>query len=502
MLKQATLFNKKPNKLGLANCLFLSMIPIATGYAIGSAPAHAATLAYSGADFVLNSFSHSPTGTTTEVDVDTFTNAAPGSSINTSAEAYSIFLNQNPLAYNTALSMGMGDGNNYLGTADSKAKVVGNFSVGKKENFKFNFSGNLELRTSIDTFFRESANAAGNIYFLVLDTTDRQKIDVLDYFLLSGNLTTPVQPDYLFAKKSKRVQLDSFSTEKNFGGKEEYAWGSVAGLYQRSFKQPTNLTVVEVKQNSTKQQAQSILSNLLTSVEALATQPNISDLIVAEMGTESTELDTEVPKLSKQSIVSAIGNGSLDSQGSSKSSKLSKGNIKDAIATSDKAKNWLKGKTKYTALLPDAIVKDLQLFSNVASGAWVDPPTTYGIEYTVEGDSVITNILDFFTDDADDLFTVAAEGKILGQFRSGDNIDFVSLLGNGVSSFTITDINPSPGKTLANFNLRPLFNTKTANLQAISFDKSDSKSIPEPGSGFSLLALGVVGIASRLFAKR
>ena len=559
MLKQANGFDKKADKLGLANRLFLSMIPIATGYAIASAPALAATLAYSGADFLLNNFSHSPTGTTTDVNVNTFTNAAPGSSINTSAEAMAIFLGQNPLGYNTTLSMGIGEGNNYLGKADSKAKVVGNFLVGQNESFKFDFYGNLELRTSIDTFWGESANAAGNIYFLVLDATNSQEINVLDYFLFSGNLSTPGIPDYLFAQKSRRVQINNLSKQKDFIGKEESALGSVAGSYQRSFKKPTNLTVIEVKENSTIQQAKSLFSQLTslsgldtslqadtsdsmmlssatdlsgletsvetvatepilndpivaamgtgtstleTSVETVATEPMLTDSIVAATGTETSVLDTEVPTLSQETIVAEIGNKPLDAQGSYESSKISSGDIQTAIANSDKMQTWLKGKTQYTALLPDQIVKDLQVFSDVSSGAWVDPPTSYGIEYTVEGDSLITNILDFFTDDADDLFTVAAEGKILGKFRSGDNIDLVSLLDKGVSSLTITEINPAPGKAVANFNFRPLFNTKTASLQARSFDKYGSKSIPEPGSVLSLLAFGVLGIASRLFAKR
>ncbi len=507
MLQQAKEFDQKPNRLKLGNRLVLSLMPITAGYAIASAPALAATLSMSSANFLLNNFSHNPTGTNTEVNVNPFTNAAPGSSINTSAEAFSIFLGENPLAYNTTLSMGMGEGNSYLGTADSKAKVVGNFLVGRNESFRFDFFGNLELRTSIDTRLTESANAAGNIYFLVLDATDSKKINLLDYFLLSGNLSTPGKPDYLFVKKSNRVKLDNFSKDKSFGGKEESALASVAGRYQRSFRKPTNLTVIEIKENSIKQQAETLLKNLPSggvesAIEALATEPILSDAIVAAIGTETSQVDTPVPTLSQNAIVSTIGNDPLKTQGASKSAKMSLGDIKGAIANNNKAQTWLKGKTQYTALLPDQIVKDLQVFSNVSSGAWVDPPTTYGIEYTIEGDAVITNILDFFTDDADDLFTVAAEGKILGQFSSGDKIDFAALLDKGVSSFTVTDINPAPGKALANFNFRPLFNTNTASLQARSFDKPGSKSIPEPGSVFSLLALGVWGVASRLFAQR
>ncbi|MFB2977504.1 hypothetical protein [Microseira sp. BLCC-F43] len=572
MLKQGNEFDKKPNRLGLVHRLFLSLIPIATGYGIASTPAQAATLAYSGADFLLNNFSHKPTATSTKAESHVYTNAAPGSSIVDYGSAYAVFLQQNPLAYNTTLSLGLGAGNKYLGTSDSNAKVVGNFLVGQNESFKFDFFGKLDLKTSIDTWFTESAKAAGNIYFLVLDTTNSQNIGFLDYFLLSGNLSTPSFPDYLFAQKSRNVQINSFSKKQDFIGNEESASGSVTGAYRRNFSKPTNLTVLEVKQNSTKQQAKSLfskyntlsgldstlqanttdsmllsgatdLSKLDTSVETVASDPIFTDPIVAAItaatntlntaftldtatglensvqtvgtktmltdsnvaatATETSVLESAVPTLSQNTIVSAMGNKPLDTQGSYDSSKMSSGgDMKTAIANSTKAQTWLAGQTQYTALLPDTTVKDLQRFSNVSSGTWVDPPTTYGIEYKVEGDSVITNILDFFTDDADNLFTVAAEGKILGQFKSGDNIDLVSLLGKGVSSLTITDIDPSPGKTVAEFNFQPVFNTYTANLQARSFDKSASKSIPEPGSVLSLLALGVISVASRLFGKR
>ncbi|HAX74877.1 MAG TPA: hypothetical protein DCY88_03345, partial [Cyanobacteria bacterium UBA11372] len=423
MFNQTNESDRNSNQIGLVNRLFLSLIPIATGYAIASAPAQAATLALSDANFLLNNFSHSPTATSTKAEGYVSTNAAPGSSIVDYASAYAVFNRQNPLAYNTTLSLGIGQGNNYLGTSDSKAKVVGNFLVGTNDYFKFNFAGDLNLKTSIDTFFTESAKAAGNIYFLVLDTTNSQNIGVLDYFLLSGNLSTLGGPDYLFAQKTNRVQLNSFSQQKDFIGNQELASGSVTGSYRRYFNKPTNLTVVEVKENSTKQQAKSLfskfnnlsgldtslqanttdsmllsgatdLSGLETSLQTVATEPIISNPIVAAMtagtntlnttlsgletsvqkvgtqttltdsnvaatATETSVLDTAVPTLSQNTIASAIGNATLSTQGSSDSKKISSGDMKTAIANSNTAQTWLAGKTQYTALLPDQIVKDL-----------------------------------------------------------------------------------------------------------------------------------------------
>ncbi len=49
--------------------------------------------------------------------------------------------------------------------------------------------------------------------------------------------------------------------------------------------------------------------------------------------------------------------------------------------------------------------------------------------------------------DTDDLFTIAVDGTVLGEFAAADSIDFVSLLGSGVASFEIAGIEPILGTT-------------------------------------------------------
>ena len=498
--------SEQRSPVGFVSCLLLGLTPIVAGVAIAPAPSQAATLAFSGADFGFNNFSKTADATSVLTEANTSTNANPGSSIATQAEAYAIFNHppaQPSSAFNLSSSLGLGEGSSYLGTADSKAQVLGSFSLGKNETFSFDFFGDLNLNTSIDNPFVERANANGNVYFLLVDNTDSQKQTVLDYFMLSGNLSTKGGPDFLFSKRSNKVQLTNLSKQKSFGGNQELAKASVQGSYQRSFKKPTNLTLIEVKENNTRQQAQSLFSKsvismeLNDSVQVLSRDPLFSTVSSNPTSLNSSDIvDDTGLSLSTDSIRSLLGNGARDAQDSYNSVVSSKGDIKSALSQNNQAKNLLVGLTKNNSIVPDKIVQDRQTFSNVPSGAWVDPATPYGLDYTTEGDALINSILDFSTDDPDDLFTIAAEGNILGQFRSGDRIDFLSLLGQGVSSFTVTDLDSPQG--LTNFHFRPVFNSNSGTLQAKVFDRSNSKSIPESSSVFSLLAVGVFGVASRL----
>jgi hypothetical protein len=510
MLKQAKESEQQP-PVGFLSCLLLSLTPIVSGVAIAYAPApsQAATLAFSGADFGFSNFSQRADATSVLVEGHTSNNANPGSSIANQAEAYAIFNNppdRPSSAFNLSSSLGLGTGTNYLGTANSKAQVLGSFSVGKNETFSFDFFGDLNLQSSIDNPLLERANATGNVYFLLVDNTDSQKQTVLDYFILSGNLSTRGGPDFLFSKRSSKVKLTNQSKEKSFGGNQELAKASVQGSYQRSFKNPTNLALIEVKENNTRQQARGLLSKstismeLNDSVQILSKDPIFSTVSSNPTSLNSSDIvDDTGLSLSTDSIRSLMG-GARDAQGSYNSVVSSKGDLKSALAQNNQAKNLLVGLTKNNSIVPDKIVQDRQLFSNVPSGAWVDPATPYGLNYTTEGDTLIDSILDFSTDDPDDLFTIAAEGKILGQFRSGDRIDFLSQLGKGVSSFTVTDLDSPQG--LTNFNFRPVFNRNTGKLEAKAFDRSNSKSIPEFSSIFSLFAIGVFGVASRLKRKQ
>lgn len=151
---------------------------------------------------------------------------------------------------NFSFSLANGEGNNYLGLAQSQAEVIAyDFSVGDSKPFSFDFNAALNLSTSIDNPQTESANADGQLSFNLYDSTDSNNLKWLDALTISGSLITPGNGDYLNSQKSNNFTLTSSSQGTSFGGTQETAFSSVQGQFSRSFTNPIHLTLVEIKTN-------------------------------------------------------------------------------------------------------------------------------------------------------------------------------------------------------------------------------------------------------------
>jgi hypothetical protein len=100
--------------------------------------------------------------------------------------------------------------------------------------------------------------------------------------------------------------------------------------------------------------------------------------------------------------------------------------------------------------------------------SWIDPPTAAGFHFSIGSgsNSLFTEIVDFPTGiDSDNQFTVSAGGNVLGDFGPGQSVNFVSLLGHGVSEFDVTGINPLIDTEQPNpFPLQVDFNTEEADV--------------------------------------
>ncbi|MDB9315098.1 PEP-CTERM sorting domain-containing protein [Spirulina sp. CS-785/01] len=155
------------------------------------------------------------------------------------------------------------------------------------------------------------------------------------------------------------------------------------------------------------------------------------------------------------------------------------------------------GWTQDNPVLPEIEEPGTWIFENVPSRRWYDPPTAYGFRYTMEENSLFTEIMDFPTNlDEDNLFTVSVGDTILGEFSPGESVNFVNLLGQGVSEFTVTDIDaPIDPNNPKAFPLAMDFNTEAASFRMKAL--SEPTSVPEPATTLSLLAMGILGISSR-----
>lgn len=237
-------------QLKLTQKIFRAIAPaVPLVLTLGAAPTIAATFASSETTVTIDNFSHNPFDS--DVITDTFTSTfATDGSVNADAEAVSSFVTAPPSSFNSTFSTTDGTGNQYTGTADSFAGVLGNFNVNSGETFSFNFAADLNLSTSVDNPQTEFATASSAITFAVYDTSDVDNWVLLDSFEISSNINT-TGDDFLDFNDSNSNQFNFYdvSLNPNFGGDREGASASTEGIFSRTFDRTTNLTLVEVKEN-------------------------------------------------------------------------------------------------------------------------------------------------------------------------------------------------------------------------------------------------------------
>lgn len=122
------------------------------------------------------------------------------------------------------------------------------------------------------------------------------------------------------------------------------------------------------------------------------------------------------------------------------------------------------GSSENNPVLPGGMANGSFSFVGVVTGAWVDPPVAEGFHYTMNSDSLFTEIQDFPTGFPTP-FTVSVNGQELGEFGPGDSVDFTQFPGGGVKEFTITGLTPlvDPENPVA-FPLKVGFDTETADF--------------------------------------
>ena len=231
--------------LEFAKRLLLLATPLFAGSILADSPSQAATLALSDGNVTFSNFSQSPVNISTGTDSNTVATAKNGM-VQAQAGATASFITAPPEAFDLSISEALGKSREYLGQAESKATLVGDFVVDAGKTFAFDFAAQLNLKTSIDNPPAENAQASGDISFILVDT-DNQR--VLDLFSLVGNLNTEGGGDFLAIHKSDDITLSTQSQDSHFGGQQEFATASVDGFLQLAFANRTDLALVEVTTN-------------------------------------------------------------------------------------------------------------------------------------------------------------------------------------------------------------------------------------------------------------
>ena len=232
--------------------------PAIASSVLATSPSQAATFAVSSGNFNFTDFSQSPSATLSDTNTNTLA-IANGGAVAAFANADAKFVVAPPEASNSSLSIALGENRDYLGLANSEATVIGKFDVAANTSFSFNFTGDLNLQTSIDNPPEENARASGDISFVLLDTASQK---VLDFLSLAGSVITQGDSNFIATQNSDNVTLSNISEDHKFEQKQGFATASVEGSLQRSFDDKTSLALVEVKRTQARVQAPEPSTNL------------------------------------------------------------------------------------------------------------------------------------------------------------------------------------------------------------------------------------------------
>src|SRR6476661_1512829 len=232
---------------------FLLATPLVTSLSVGIAPSSAATIAGSAAEVAIDNFSHTPTYTGTSTNTNTQAIANSGAVISqANAEAFFISNCHELLAANLSQSEVIGSGNNYSGLAQSQAAVIGDFFIDAEETFSFTFQTFLALLTSVDNPQSERARANGSISFWVINTVTNLLLDSFQ-FAIGLDSSSGFYANAFVSNSFKPTQINfNFLAQESAAASLLYT----SGVYSRTFNSPTNLRLVEVKNNIAKTEAE------------------------------------------------------------------------------------------------------------------------------------------------------------------------------------------------------------------------------------------------------
>ncbi len=242
----------------LTNSLISKTAPIVIGTVLVSSPSLAASFASSEANVTIDNFSENPYQVGVDTNSEIFLSEYE-SEVYADAFATAIFEGTpgvEAFAHNSSKSQAGGAGNNFFALGQSGARVIGDFLIEAEEELSFDFFVDFALETSIDNISDEIANAEGGVSFYIFDTTDEDTPILLDFFGVSGNLSTPGNND--FFGSSENIIASNFTIDEeeswvnqSFGGNEESVLAFFDGSYLRTFEgdQTRNIRLVEVKGN-------------------------------------------------------------------------------------------------------------------------------------------------------------------------------------------------------------------------------------------------------------
>ncbi|AFY55425.1 hypothetical protein Riv7116_2944 [Rivularia sp. PCC 7116] len=253
--------------------LILQVSPIVATSVLATSPALAATFAASFGDLTFTNFNQENAAFEAINDA----NASNETNADDSIADFRNFSETNaeptPLDIsNIAESLVFGEGSSYHAFAETMPRFFANFDVSSNETLSFDFTTILDLEAAVDKPGIETASAAGDIAFYLLDTTgispesrfdfldstqlDSNKISqnsILEYFTLAANIDALGKIDFFNHTKSQNINLTSdFSSSAveevgDSGRSRAISTSLFEGSVERFFERDRNVTLLAFK---------------------------------------------------------------------------------------------------------------------------------------------------------------------------------------------------------------------------------------------------------------
>lgn len=253
--------------------LILQVSPLVATSMLASSPALAATFAGSFGDLIFTNFNRENAAFEAINDA----NASAETNSDDSIADFRNFSRTNaeptPLEIsNIAESLVFGEGSSYNASAETMPRFFANFDVSRNDTLSFDFTTILDLEASVDKPGVETASAAGDIAFYLLDTTGistENRFDflnstqleanqigqnnILEFFTLAANIDALGKKNFFNNTKSPNINLTSdfsnYSVEEinDLGRSQAFSTSLFEGSVERFFEEDRNITLLAFK---------------------------------------------------------------------------------------------------------------------------------------------------------------------------------------------------------------------------------------------------------------
>lgn len=191
-------------------------------------------------------YSHGATNSLTSAELSVLVNGGVASAI---ANANATFITDPAFTSLFTETSGTGQsGTAYYVESQSQAQVVATFEVNENQTFSFDFNADINLSAKEIETPAEANEAYSKVAFIVLDTSDLNQPEIIDYFGISGELISGELIADLDSGASDNVNFTTSSAIDIDGdnGVDSIDANVFAGTYERTFNTSTPIALIKL----------------------------------------------------------------------------------------------------------------------------------------------------------------------------------------------------------------------------------------------------------------